>query len=110
MAFAVTAALDALDRALRRLAPDAEREERAGTIRYAVPGARPFAVLRPFARRVDVGFTRVGRARAKRILDARVAKLPGVRFRVIVEAPGDVDSELTSWLAESLELSREFPL
>lgn len=100
-------ALAALDRALRSLDARVAPEERAGTLRYAVPGARAFAVLRPFARRVDVGFTRVGRARSKRILDARTGRLPGVRFRVVVEAPGDVDSELRSWLAESLELSLE---
>lgn len=78
---------------------------KAGTHRYH-RGARLFAALRPLATRVDVGFHKLGRARSKRILHAR-GKLPFVPYRVVVEAPGDVDGELVAWLQESYELSAE---
>lgn len=93
-----------VDAHLRALGPDVTVEVRASSRRYLRAG-RVFAVVRPLARRVDVGFTKLGRARSQRILDARAARLPFVRHRVVVEAPGDLDAELRAWLAESYETS-----
>lgn len=97
-------ALAILDRYLSGLGPDVSREERSGLVRYSRGGV-VFAVLRPNSRRVHVGFSRLGRARAPRILQASTGRLPGVRHRVVVEAPGDVDSELLAWIAESFDVS-----
>jgi hypothetical protein len=99
-------AVEVLDRALRRFGPDVEVERRAGTVRYLRAG-RPFALLRPLASRVDVGFRKFGRADHKRILDARAARMPLLPSRVVVEAAGDVDSELLAWLRESYEWAEE---
>lgn len=87
---------------LLSLGADVTCEERAGTQRYSRNGTL-FALLRPLATRVDVGFSKLGRARSTRILDAKSAGLPFVRHRVIVEAPGDIDTELLSWLKEGYE-------
>lgn len=99
------AAASALDARLRAMGSDVAVAERAGTRRYH-RGERLFAVLRPFARRVDVGFFKLGRARSKRILHA-AGTLPFVPYRVEVEAPGDIDSELLAWLRESYETAGE---
>lgn len=80
---------------------DVALEHRAGQMRYARAG-RLFCVLRPLARRVDVGFFKFGRARNKRILSAK-GRLPFVPYLVEVEAAGDLDSELRAWLRESYE-------
>jgi hypothetical protein len=101
-------AAQVLDRALRRFGPDVAVETRAGLVRYAREGT-PFAVVRPLARRVDVAFRKVGRADHKRILDARAARLPFLPHRVVLEAPGDLDHQLLSWLRESYEWSQEWP-
>lgn len=101
----MTAAAEAFELLHRRLAafgPDVTVEDRAGTRRYHRAG-EPFCILRPLATRIDVGFRRLGRARSKRILDARTARLPLLPYRVVVEAPGDVDTELLTWLRESYE-------
>lgn len=87
------------------LGEDVALEHKAGQMRYARNG-RLFCILKPMARRVDVGFMKFGRARSKRILHAR-GKLPFVPYRVEVEAPGDIDSELRAWLKESYELAGE---
>lgn len=93
----------ALHRRLVGFGTDVVHERRAGTDRYFRAG-RLFALLRPMKTRVDVAFTRLGRARDKRILDAKAARLPGgLPYRVVVEAPGDVDSQLVAWLRESYE-------
>lgn len=91
-----------LHRHLVAFGRDVRHEARAGTLRYH-RGDRPFALLRPLRTRVDVAFLRLGRARSKRILDARAAGLPFLPYRVVVEAPGDVDTELLTWLRESYE-------
>jgi len=101
------AAAEFLDRTLRRFGPDVTVETRNGFVRYHRGGA-PFAVLRPLARRVDVGFRKVGRADHDRILDARAARMPLLPHRVVVEAPGDVDSQLMAWLRESYEWALEW--
>lgn len=95
-------ARDLLHRILLAMGPDVQAEARAGQQRYARAG-RLFCILRPLQRRVDVAFTRMGRARNKRILDAKAAGLPFLPYRVVVEAPGDVDTELRAWLRESYE-------
>lgn len=100
------AGADFLDRAIRRFGPDVEVETRNGTVRYRREG-RPFALLRPLARRVDVAFRKFGRADHDRILDAKAAGLPFLPHRVVVEAPGDVDTQLLAWLRESYELVLE---
>ena len=97
-----TAARDLLHRRLLSFGPDVACEARGGRLRYGRAG-RLFCLLRPMATRVDVAFTRLGRARSKRILDARAARLPFLPYRVVVEAPGDVDTELLAWLRESYE-------
>ncbi len=76
--------------------------DRAGSRRY-MRGQRVFLLVRPLKRRLDVAFRRLGRARSKRILDARTAGLPFLPYRVVVEAAGDVDSELRLWMRESYE-------
>lgn len=93
-----------LDQRLRAMGADVVVVERAGTRRYH-RDERLFAVLRPLATRVDVGFFKLGRARSKRILHA--GPLPFVPYRVEVEAPGDVDPELLAWLRESYETRGE---
>ncbi len=101
----MTGASDAhalLHRRLLAFGPDVAHERRGGLDRYARAG-RLFCLLRPLARRTDVAFTRLGRARSKRILDAKAARLPTLPYRVVVEAPGDVDTELLAWLRESYE-------
>ena len=85
--------------------PDVASDWKAGGTRYQ-RGEKLFAIVKPMARRVDVGFFKLGRARSKRILHAR-GKLPFVPYRVEVEAPGDVDSELRAWLKESYDLAAE---
>lgn len=80
---------------------DVTSKWKASTIRYA-RGGELFAVVKPLARRVDVGFWKLGRARNKRILDAR-GKLSFAPYLVEVEAAGDIDSELRAWLRESYE-------
>lgn len=102
------AARDLLHRRLLAMGPDVAHEARGGLLRYgrvrAADGAgRLFCLLRPLATRVDVAFARLGRARSGRILDAKAARLPFLPYRVVVEAPGDVDTELLSWLRESYE-------
>lgn len=62
--------------------------------------------MKPLARRCDVGFFKLGRARSKRILSAK-GRLPFVPYLVEVEAPGDLDSELRAWLKESHDLAVE---
>lgn len=101
-------AAEVLDRTLRGYGPDVRVEAKAGTVRY-LRGEAPFAVVRPLARRVDVAFRKVGRADHKRILDARAARLPFLPHRVVLEAPGDLDSQLLHWLRESYEWAHEFP-
>lgn len=110
---------------LLAMGPDVAVRDAAGTARFE-RGGRLFCLLRPLARRVDVGFTKLGRAagaprraedadapagassaRSPRILDARAARLPFVRHRVVVEAPGDLDAELRAWLREAYELAAE---
>ena len=109
-----------VDERLRALGRDISVVDRSGTRRYhRSPQARIrtdaaasvehrvdklFAVVRPLATRVDVGFYKLGLARSKRILHAR-GHLPFVPYRVEVEAPGDVDRELLAWVTESYELS-----
>jgi hypothetical protein len=73
---------------------------RRGDARLGVP----FAVVRVLTSRVDVAFRRWSRARSKRVLDARAAGMPHLPYRVIVEAPGDLDTELRAWLRESYEI------
>lgn len=90
---------------LLSLGADVASEWKSGTVRYT-RGSRHFCVVKPMSRRVDVGFMKLGRARSKRILHAR-GKLPFVPYRVEVEAPGDIDSELRAWLKESYELAGE---
>lgn len=103
-----TTAASVLHDRLLAMGKDVTVERVAGTRRYhragAVGGERPFAVMRPLATRVDVGFHKLGRARSKRILHA-AGKLPFVPYRVVVEAAGDVDAELLAWLQESYESS-----
>lgn len=91
-----------LHRRLVAFGPDVAHETRAGLVRYFRNGD-VFCILRPLSTRVDVAFRRLGRARSKRILDAKAARLPLLPYRVIVEAPGDVDTELLTWLRESYE-------
>lgn len=91
-----------LERALLAMGPDVSARDAAGTRRYERAG-RAFAIVRALKTRVDVAFLRLGRARSKRILDARAARMPALPYRVVVEAPGDVDSELLAWLRESYE-------
>ena len=95
-------AREALHRRLVAFGPDVAVEERGGLVRYRHAG-RLFCILRPLATRVDVAFTRLGRARSRRILDAKAARLPSLPYRVVVEAAGDLDSELAAWLRESYE-------
>jgi len=95
-----------LDALLRGYGADVTVEARAGTLRYQKAG-RPFALLRPLKRRVDVAFRKWGRADHDRILDAKAAGLPFLPHRVVVEAPGDVDTQLRAWLRESYELIEE---
>lgn len=78
----------------------------ASSTRRYHKGERLFAVTRPLARRVDVGFHKLGRARSKRILHAR-GRLPFVPYLVEIESPGDVDHELLAWLRESYDLAGE---
>lgn len=82
---------------------DVISEWKAGSVRYS-RGARIFCVVRPLANRVDVGFHKFGRARAKRILSAK-GRLPFVPYMVEAEAPGDVDTELRAWLRESYDMA-----
>lgn len=101
-------ALRLLDRHLAALGADVERDERAGRVEYCRGGVL-FAALRGNTRRVHVGFSRLGRARSTRILHGATGRLPGLRHRVVVEAPGDVDSELLAWLGESYEVAADPP-
>ena len=94
-----------LHHVLLEFGADVASEWKAGAVRYS-RGGRLFAIVKPMARRCDVGFFKSGRARSKRILHAR-GKLPFVPYRVEVEAPGDVDSELRAWLRESYDLAEE---
>lgn len=80
---------------------DVTSEWKAGTIRYSRAG-KLFVIVKPLAKRVDVGFNKIGLARNKRILTAP-GRLPFVRHVVTVEAPGDLDSQLQLWLRESYE-------
>jgi hypothetical protein len=102
--FAREAARVLLER-LEALGPDVVVAVASGTRRYH-RGERLFAVARPLARRVDVGFFKLGRARSKRILGAR-GRLPFVPYLVPIEAPGDLDGELLAWLRESYDLAAE---
>ena len=95
----------ALHERLGGLGPDVVVAVASGARRYH-RGERLFAVVKPYARRVDVGFHKVGRARSRRILGAR-RRLPFVPYLVEVEAPGDVDQELVAWLQESYDLAGE---
>lgn len=104
----VAQALALIDREARAFGPDVAVEERAGSLRYARAG-RVFLLVRPLKSRLDVAFRRLGRARSKRILDARTAGLPLLPYRVVVEAAGDVDRELRTWLRESYESLEEGP-
>lgn len=87
------------------MGPDVAVEHKAGQIRYARQG-RLFCILKPLAKRVDVGFHKFGRARSKRILQAK-GRLPFVPYLVEAEAPGDLDTELRAWLRESYDLAGE---
>lgn len=78
---------------------------KAGSVRYSRGGSL-FAIVRPMARRVDVGFGKLGRARSKRILSAK-GRLPFLPYLVELEAPGDIDGELRAWLRESYDASGE---
>lgn len=82
---------------------DVTLDHKAGQIRYHRDG-HLFCILKPLARRCDVGFHKLGRARSKRILSAR-GRLPFVPYLVEVEAPGDVDTELRAWLREAYDLA-----
>ena len=84
---------------------DVASEWKAGGVRYA-RGDRLFCIVKPLAKRVDVGFSKMGRARNKRILAAK-GRLPFVPYLIEIEAPGDVDSEVRAWLRESYELAGE---
>jgi hypothetical protein len=95
----------ALHHHLLSFGPDIAVEHRAAQMRYH-HAERLFCIVKPLARRVDVGFHKFGRARSKRILSAK-GRLPFVPYLVEVEAPGDVDTELRAWLRESYEIARE---
>ncbi|HWG92100.1 MAG TPA: DUF5655 domain-containing protein [Candidatus Thermoplasmatota archaeon] len=100
-----------LHRALLSLGPDVAHTDSGGFHRYW-RGDQVFAVLRVMKTRVHVGFNKLGKARAKRILHAETARLPHVHHRVVVQHPADVDSELLAWLQESYEnvdVWRQFP-
>jgi hypothetical protein len=84
---------------------DVASEWRAGSVRYHRAG-KLFAIVKPLARRVDVGFSKLGRARDRRILAAK-GRLPFVRHLVEVEAAGDVDTQLLAWLRESYDSAGE---
>lgn len=84
---------------------DVALEHKAGQMRYLRNG-HLFCILKPMARRVDIGLFKLGRARSKRIASAK-GRLPFVPYLVEVEAPGDVDTELRAWLKESYELAGE---
>lgn len=94
-----------LHHVLLSFGPDITSEWKAGGTRYA-RGEKVFAIVKPLARRCDVGFFKFGRARSKRILSAK-GRLPFVPYLVEVEAPGDLDSELRAWLGESYDLAGE---
>ena len=96
------AAAAELHRALLALGPDVARTDNGDLVRYW-RGDCVFAVLRVLKTRVHVGFNKLGKARAKRILHAETARLPHVRHRVVVEHPADVDAELLAWLQESYD-------
>lgn len=99
-----------LDALLRSFGADVAVADEAGFRKYRRGDSRfgaPFAVVRVLKSRVDVAFRRFSRARSKRVLDARAAGMPHLPYRVIVEAPGDLDSELRAWLRESYEISVE---
>ena len=100
---AATQAAAILHTMLVGLGEDVTLEHKAGQMRYH-RGERLFCILKPLARRCDVGFHKLGRARSKRILSAK-GRLPFVPYLVEVEAPGDVDTELRAWLKESHELA-----
>lgn len=95
----------ALHHLLLSFGADVSSEWKAGGTRYARE-EKLFAIVKPLARRVDVGFFKFGRARSKRILSAK-GRLPFVPYLVEVEAPGDLDSELRAWLRESYDLAGE---
>lgn len=94
-----------LHTSLAGLGEDVAVDHKAGQMRY-LRGGRLFCILKPLARRCDVGFFKFGRARSKRILSAK-GRLPFVPYLVEVEAPGDLDSELRAWLRESYDLAGE---
>jgi hypothetical protein len=114
----------ALHELLLSFGADVTSEWRAGAVRYSrrpsqmarhlsgrtetdeEPSGVPFVIVKPFARRADVGFTKLGRARATRILAAK-GRLPFVRHLVEVEALGDIDRELRAWLREAYETAAE---
>lgn len=96
-----------LDATLRAYGDDVRVETRAGIVRY-LRGEAPFALARPLRSRLDVAFRKVGRADHKRILDARAARLPLLPHRVVVEAPGELDSQLLHWLRESYEWAHDW--
>lgn len=102
---AATQAAGMLHTHLVGLGDDVALEHKSGQMRYHRAGEL-FCILRPMAKRVDVGFYKFGRARSKRILHAK-GKLPFVPYRVEVEAPGDLDTELLAWLGESYDLAAE---
>lgn len=100
----------ALDAALRAFGPDVAAAEEAGFTKYRRGEgayAPVFAVVRVLKSRADVAFRRWSRARSKRVLDARSSGMPHLPYRVVLEAPGDLDAELLSWLRESYEISAE---
>ena len=87
------------------LGADVSLEDKAGQLRYVRAG-NLFCILKPTSKLVHVGFYKLGKARSKRILHAK-GKLPFVPYRVEVEAPGDLDTELLAWLKESYDLAPE---
>lgn len=89
---------------------DVQEVDEAGLLKYRRGHARlgpVFCVVRVRTRGLDVAFRRFSRARSKRVLDAKAAGLPHLPYRVVVEAAGDVDAELLSWVRESYEISGE---
>lgn len=84
---------------------DVTSDWKAGGVRYARNGTL-FALVKPLAKRVDLGFLKLGRARSKRILSAK-GRLPFLPYLVEIEAPGDIDTEVRAWLRESYDLAAE---
>ncbi|HUR68354.1 MAG TPA: DUF5655 domain-containing protein [Candidatus Thermoplasmatota archaeon] len=94
-----------LQHLLTSYGPDVTSEWKAGCVRYARAG-QLFCIVKPLAKRCDVGFFKFGRAGSRRILAAR-GRLPFVPYLVEIEAPGDIDTKLRAWLRGSYEAATE---